>query len=160
MANFIFNIAKGNVASYVRRVKDNDPATAVLRIVLLASANLEAQSVLEDCDSLSAVVAGATNEATNTGYSRKSLSDSDLSSMTYEPDDTANTYPVDIPDVTWTGVQNDGTGGVGAFLVCYDGGGSGPDTAIIPLTHHTFSVTPDGSDITAQIATGGFYAAS
>ena len=34
------------------------------------------------------------------------------------------------------------------------------DTNIIPLTCHDFSVVPDGSDITAQINSAGFYRAS
>jgi len=31
---------------------------------------------------------------------------------------------------------------------------------VVPCTLHDFAVTPDGSDITAQIAAAGFYRAS
>ena len=34
------------------------------------------------------------------------------------------------------------------------------DANIVPLTMHDFVVTPDGSDMTAQINTAGFYRAS
>ena len=37
---------------------------------------------------------------------------------------------------------------------------AGTDANIVPLTMHDFVVTPDGSDITAQIAAAGFYRAS
>jgi hypothetical protein len=33
----------------------------------------------------------------------------------------------------------------------------GADSTFIPLTKHDFVVTPDGSDVTAQIALAGFY---
>lgn len=161
MANFVFNIAKGRVAELATRVKNNDPAPSALVVILLASTGLEAQSTLEDVDSVTALVAGATNEATNTGYARKVLTDSELSAMTYAPDDTGNAFPIDIPDQTWTAVANDGTGAIGALVIAYDANtGSGTDSDILPLTHHTFAVTPDGSDITAQIASGGFYSAA
>lgn len=159
MANFVFNIAKGRVAEYCNRVDSNDPANSALIIVLLASTGLEAQGTLEDADTLTDVVSGSTNEATNTGYARKVLTDTEIGP--FAPDDTGNTFNCDIPDQTWTGVANDGTGGIGALLVCYDPDTTGgTDANIVPLTHHSFAVTPDGSDITAQIAAGGFYSAS
>ena len=36
----------------------------------------------------------------------------------------------------------------------------GTDSSIIPLTCHDFAVTPDGSDIIAQINAAGFFRAS
>jgi hypothetical protein len=158
--SFIFNIAKGRVADFAYRVKANDPANSALLVVLLASTGLEAQSALEDVDTLAAVVAGSTNEATNTGYARKVLTDSDLG--TIAPNDTANTFPVDIPDQTWTTVADDGTGAIGAFVTAYDSDTtSGTDANIIPLTFHDFAVTPDGSsDLVAVIAVGGFFVAN
>ncbi|KKK69593.1 hypothetical protein LCGC14_2932480 [marine sediment metagenome] len=159
MADFVFNIVKGRLAELYNRVDLNDPANSALIVALLASTGLEAQSVLEDKDDLAAVVAGTTNEATNTGYARKTLTDADI--VAFAPDDTNNRVDLDIPDQTWTGVANDGTGAIGAFLVDYDSDTTvGTDADIVPGTHHTFSVTPDGSDITAQIAAAGFYRAS
>ena len=159
MANWIFNIAKGRVAELAGRVDAGDPAGARLVVCLLASTGLEAQSVLQDADTFAAVVAGATNESTNTGYAKKILAASDIGP--FAPDDSTDAYLVDIPDQTWTGVAADGTGAIGALVIGYTSVGAAPsDAQITPLSHHTFAVTPDGSDITAQIATGGFYSAS
>jgi hypothetical protein len=158
-ADLVFNIAKGRVAELYNRVDLSDPTNAVLVIVLLAASGIESDGTLRDKDSLSDLVSGATNEATNTGYARKVLSDSDIAA--FAPDDTNDRVDLDIPDQTWTGVANDGTGAISDFVVCYDSDSTGgADSAIVPLTLHDFSVTPDGSDITAQIAAAGFFRAS
>jgi hypothetical protein len=157
MADFVFNIAKGRVAELYNRVDSNDPANSALVIVVLATSGLEADATLIDLDTLSAVVAGTTNEVTNTNYARKVLTDADLSAMT--PDDTNNRMDLDIPDQTWTSVA--AGDGWSKLLVCYDNDTTGgTDANIIPLTAHDFVVTPDGSDITAQINASGFYRAS
>jgi hypothetical protein len=159
MANQIFNIALGRVAELYNRVDTNDPANSALIIVLLASTGIETDAVLKDKDDLAAVVSGTTNEATNTGYARKVLTDADI--VAFAPDDTNDRVDLDIPDQTWTAVANDGTGAIGDLLVCYDSDTTaGTDANIVPLTMHDFAVTPDGSDVTAQIASAGFYRAS
>lgn len=158
-ANLVFNIALGRVAELYNRVDVSDPTNAVLVILLLAASGIETDAVLRDKDDVAALVSGTTNEATNTGYARKVLSDSDISA--FAPDDTNDRVDLDIPDQTWTGVANDGTGAIGDLVVAYDSDSTGgADSAIVPLTLHDFSVTPDGSDITAQIAAAGFYRAS
>jgi hypothetical protein len=156
MANFVFNIALGQVVAYYRRIDENDPSTATMKILLLASSGIEADDTLNNADTISALVAGTTNESTNTGYARKSLTDADITA--FSPDDTNNRVDLDIPDQTWTGVANDGTGAIGDLVTSYDPNASA-DTSIIPLTLHDFAVTPDGSDITAQVAAAGFYRA-
>jgi len=157
MANIVFNIALGRVAELYNRVDLNDPANAALIIVVLATAGIETDAILKDKDDLAAVVAGTTNEVTNTGYARKVLTDADI--VAFAPDDTNDRVDLDIPDQTWTGVlAGDGWNDI---VVCYDSDTTvGTDTAIVPLTLHDFVVTPDGSDITAQIAATGFYRAS
>jgi len=152
MADFIFNIAKGRVAEYANRVKQNDPSTARLVIVPLEASGLEAQSALEDSVSMAEVLDGATNEQTTMG--RKYLTDAEAIVVT--PDYTNNRLDVDIPDITWSGATGNA---LGALVVGYDPNTSA-DSAIIPLTHHTFAVTPDGSDIVAQIAAAGFFRAT
>ena len=59
-----------------------------------------------------------------------------------------------MPDQVWTAA----TGNViSKVLICYDGNtGAGTDANILPMTHHDFTITPDGSDVTAQIAAAGF----
>lgn len=159
MTDFVFNIAKGRVVEYYNRVKNNDPSASALVIVAIKATGIESDGTLQDYDDLSALLAAANDEATNTGYARKVLTDADLAALP-APDDTNNRYDIDLPDQTWSAVQT--TGGAWAkLLVCYDGDtGAGNDSNIIPLTAHDFSVTPDGSDIIAQIAAAGFFRAS
>lgn len=159
MADIVFNVAKGKVNEYVKRVDADDPTNSVLVVVLLATTGLESDATLLDKDDLAALVAGTTNEATNTGYARKVLTQADVTAPA--PDDTNDWQAADIPDQTWTAVANDGTGAISKLVVCYDSDSTGgADSAIIPLTMHDFAVTPDGSDITAQINATGFYKAA
>ncbi len=158
MADFVFNIAKGKVAEYAARVNANDPTNAALVVVALQASGLESDATLIDKDTLADVVSGTTNEATNTGYARKVLDQA--GGITVTPDDTNDRLDVDIPDQTWTAVQTTG-GAWSKLIVCYDSDTTGgTDANIIPLTSHDFAVTPDGSDITAQIAAAGFFRAS
>lgn len=159
MADSVFNIAKGRVVELYNRVENNDPTNAALVVVALQASGLESHATLIDYDNLSALLAASNNEATNSGYARKVLTDSDLAALP-APDDTNNRYEVDIPDQTWSAVQATG-GAWGALLICYDADTTGgDDTNIIPLTVHDFAVTPDGSDIVAQINALGFFRAA
>lgn len=159
MADQVFNIAKGRVAQYIDRVRANDPTEASLVIVALKATGIEADDTLRGYDDLAALLAAANDEATNTGYARKVLTDTEMSSFAPAVDDTNDWLTGDIPDQTWTGVAAAG-GAWAKLLVCYRPTNASADSAVIPLTHHDFAVTPDGSDITAQIATAGFYKAS
>ena len=157
MADFVFNISKGRVAELYNRVDTNDPANSALIVIVLATSGLEADSVLQDVDTVTALVAGTTNEVTNTNYARKTLTDAEIGALT--PDDTNNRMDVDIPDQTWTAVA--AGDGWSKLVVCYDNDTTGDtDSNLIPLTAHDFVVTPDGSDITAQINSAGFFRAS
>jgi hypothetical protein len=157
VADFVYNIAKGRAAELYNRVDTNDPANSALVIVILATSGLESDAVLRDKDTLADVLSGTTDEATNTGYARKVLTDADI--VAFSPDDTNDRVDLDIPDQTWTAVASGS--GWSKLLVCYDNDTTGgTDANIIPLTAHDFVVTPDGSDITAQIAAAGFYRAS
>ena len=157
MANEVFNIAKGRVAELYNRVDANDPANSAIIIMVLATSGLESDAVLRDKDDFAALVSGTTNEVTNTNYARKALTDSDI--VAFSPDDTNDRVDLDIPDQTWTGVA--AGDGWSKFVTGFDPDTTGgTDSAIVPMTHHDFVVTPDGSDITAQIAAAGFYRAS
>lgn len=157
MADFVFNISKGRVAELANRVNANDPTNSALIVVVLATSGLESDATLIDKDDLAAVVSGTTNEVTNSGYARKTLDQA--GGITVTTDDTNDRVDVDIPDQTWTAVA--AGDGWSKLLVCYDSDTTaGTDSAIVPLTAHDFVVTPDGSDITAQIASGGFFRAS
>lgn len=156
MADFVFNVAKGRVAEFYYRVDNNDPTNAVL-VVVVIDANGDTDATMLDRDDLAALLGGTANEVTNTNYARKILSDSDLAA--FAPDDTNDRVDLDIPDQTWSGVA---AGDAWTdLLVCYDSDSTGgTDANIVPCTLHDFAVTPDGSDITAQIAAAGFFRAS
>jgi hypothetical protein len=159
MADIVLNNVKGRFAELYNRVDSNDPTNAALIVLLLASSGLETDAVLRDKDTVTDLVSGTTNEATNTGYGRKTLTDADI--VAFAPDDTNDRVDLDIPDQTWTAVANDGTGAIGALVVCYDSDTTGgTDANIVPGTKHDFAVTPSGGDIVAQIAAAGFYRAS
>ena len=167
MANFVFNIARGTLHYYYHAVENSlavtatgtpaftSTANAVFTIVLLETTGLEADATLADYDELAALLAGTSNEQTN--QARKTLSDADLAAVP-APDDTNNRYDLDIPDITWTALAGNA---ISKLLVCFDPDSTaGTDSSIIPLTAHDFVVTPDSSDVTAQINTAGFYRSS
>jgi len=157
MADLVFNYAKGRVAEIYNRVDTNDPANSALIILVLATAGIESDATLRDVDTVTALVAGTTNEVTNAGYARKVLTDADI--VAFAPDDTNDRVDLDIPDQTWTGVA--AGDGWNDLVVAYDADTTGgTDADIVPLTLHDFVLTPDGSDITAQIAGAGFFRAS
>jgi hypothetical protein len=144
VANYVFNISKGAVAEKIR-----DGAN--IQVLVLATAGIESDATLIDVDTVTALVAGTTNEVTNGSYARKSIANA---SITLTVDDGNDRVDVDIADQTWAAVAaGDGWNDV---VICEDVGGG--DGTRVPLTQHDFVVTPDGSDITAQVAV--FYRAS
>lgn len=156
MADFVFNIAKGRVAELYRRVDISDPTNAGLTLVAINTS--ETDGTLQDLDTLAAVLANAnTAEVTQTNYARIDLDQDDLD--TFAADDIDNRVDLDIPNQTWTAVSA-GTAWTDV-LICYNPDITADvDANIVPLTCHDFAVTPDGSDITAEIAAAGFYRAS
>jgi hypothetical protein len=159
MANFVFNIAKGRVVELYNNVENNVTPNSALIVVAIQTTGIESDATLIDYDNLSVLLAAANNEATNTGYARKVLTDSDLAALP-APDDANDRYQVDIPDQTWTAVQTSG-GAWSKILICYDSDTTGgTDANIIPLTAHDFAVTPDGSDIVMQVDANGFFRAA
>lgn len=156
MADFVFNIAKGRVAELYNRVDTNDPANSALVIAVFNAGDADA-SIL-DVDTLAAIEAlASTAEVANTNYARKVLTDADL--VAFAPDDTNDRVDLDIPDQVWTAIAA-GTAWTD-LVICYDSDTTaGTDANIVPCTWHDFAVTPNGGDITAQIAATGFYRAS
>lgn len=154
MADYVFNIAKGRVVEYYNRVKNNDPAPSALILIPLSAQGTEAEA--QDYDTVTDVLGGVSDERTSGGWSRKTLTDSDLAAFP-APDDTNNRYGVQVPSVTWTAptAGNDTTG----LLIAYDANtGSGTDADLVPLTSHTFTVTADGNDVV--ISVGDFFRAA
>jgi hypothetical protein len=156
MADLIPNIAKGTVAGYYQRVKSGDPSTSRLTIVVV-NAGTTTDAQFRDFDTLAQCLpgGGGSAEVTNTNYARKTLAAADL--VAFSPDDANDRVDLDIPDQTWTAVVG-GTAWTD-LIICYNPAFSA-DSSIVPMTLHDFEVTPDGSDITAQVNAAGFYRAS
>jgi hypothetical protein len=158
MSDQIFNMAKGRLVEYAIRINANDPTNSVLVLDLLATTGLETDAVLLDKDDFGALVSGATNFATGTGWARKSLDQS--GGITITVDDTNDRTDVDIPDQTWTAVA-DAADDVSRLVTGYDSDSTGgTDANIIPVSKHDFVIQPDGSDVTAQIAAAGIWRSS
>jgi len=153
MANIVFNIAKGRVVELYNRVENNDPANSAIILIPIETSGLEADSVLIDVDTVTALLAGTTNEQTTMG--RKTLTDADLAALP-SPDDTNDRYEVSLPTVTWTAATGNA---ISKIAVCYDSDTTGgTDANIIPLTMFDFVQTPSGADI--QMTTGVFFRAA
>lgn len=156
MANQVLNIGLGRMVQWYLNVDGNDPTNSALIIIVWDTTATDA--TIKDLDDVAAIEADVnTAEVTNTGYARKVLTDADLVAAT--PDDGNDRWDLDIPDQTWNAVAaGDGWTDLG---VNYDNDTTGgTDANIVPGTWHDFVVTPDGSDITAQIDAAGFFRAS
>jgi len=150
MGTLVFNRSKGRGVEFAERVNANDPTNAVFVWSLW---NITASDATErDLDDFAAIEASGTNaeltSGTNANYVRKTLADGALT-ITY--DDTNDRVDVDCADQTWTAL---GAGTAVTTAICgYDSDSTaGTDSAILPITQHDFAITPDGSDVTAQIA--------
>lgn len=153
MADFVFNIAKGQAKQYFKNVDDGSPANSRIIVVPLETTGIEADATLKDHDNLSVLLAGTSNEQTTMG--RKTLAAADI---TITVDDTNERVDIDVADITWAGATGNA---ISALVFCYDPDNTaGTDADLIPLTKHDFVVTPDGSDIVAQIAAAGLFRAS
>lgn len=152
MGDVVFNQMLGRLAYYATLPATND----AIIVVLLKSAGLEADATIRDYDALDALLAAANDEADFTNYVRKTAA-----SVTVTVDDTNNWVDVDMADITWTSAGGGTNNTIGALLTTYDNDTTaGTDANIVPATKHDFSVTTDGSDLTAQVAAAGFYRAA
>lgn len=146
MADGVFNIAKGAAAEMFRDAGTNG-------IILLLKAN-EAEATLRDRDELQAMLAETgTTEADFTNYARKTGL-----TGTITVDDANDRVDIDIPDQTWTSAGNGTNNTLTKAVVAYENAAA--DNTRIPLTHHDFALTTDGSDVTLQVNSAGFYRAS
>lgn len=153
MANIVFNIAKGRVVEYYNRVKSNDPANSALILIPIETTGLEADATLIDVDTVTALLAGTTNEQSTMG--RKTLTDADLAALP-APDDTNDRYDIALPTVTWTAASGNA---ISKMVVAYDPDTTGgTDADLVPLTMFDAVATPDGNDL--QLTTGTFFRAA
>lgn len=146
MSDFVHNLAKGRFAEWAERSRTGDDANGALVIIPWNTTATDA--TLRDLDTVAAIEADAnTAERTANGWNRKTIADG---SITVTIDDTNDRVDVDVADQTWTAVTADAVTDIG---VAWDKDTTaGTDSNILPGTWHDFSLTPDGSDITATIA--------
>ncbi len=163
MGQLVTNVGRGRAVELHNRVDGNDPANSALILVVLAATGLESDDVLRDKTTLADLVSGTTNEVTNTGYSRKVLTDADLAAPTV---DNA------LDKVTLTfGTQTFGGPNVAAgdswrkLFVCYDSDTTaGTDANIIPIVGHDLllngaAIIPSGAPIVITLP-NGYYVSS
>jgi len=111
-----FNIAKGRVNAYFDRVANNDPANSAIVLVLLQAA--ETDAVLQDYADLASLLAAAGNtEANFTNYTRKVLTDADISAPTV--DNANDTQSVTIPSQTWANAGGTTDNTIVKAVLCY-----------------------------------------
>ena len=152
MADVVANISKGEVKKYA---KLDGGANDAFIVLLLKASGLQADATLIDHDDISAMLAATNDEADFTNYTRKTVS-----SITITVDDTNDRTDIDMADLTWTAAGGGTNNTLGKLGTAYDPDTTaGTDTTLVPQTYHDFSVTTDGSDLTAQIATAGFFRA-
>ena len=152
MANFVFNIAKGKAGQLFANVDANSPTGCEIVVIPIEASGVESDATLKDYDTVAAVLGGTTNEQTTMG--RKDVVGA---GVTVTVDDSGDLLKVEIADQTWTAATGNA---ISDLLICYSPGAASADTLIIPLTCHDFSVTPDGSDIVADVGSNGVYQAS
>lgn len=153
MADFVFNVAKGKVHQYCENVDVGSPANARLKVIPLETIGLEADGTLKDYTNLATLLAGSSNEQTTMG--RKTLTAADT---TITIDHTNDRVDSDVSDIVWTAAAGNA---ISKLLVVYcpDGVTPGADSTFVPLMALDFVLSPDGSDVTAQVAAAGIYRA-
>ena len=157
MADGVFNISKGRGWELADRVEQGDPAASRLVVKLLTTTGLEADATLEDYDTFSAIVTAANTEADFTNYgSGKVIT---AAGITLTTDDTGNTNYFTIADQTWTAAGGGTNNTLAKLIVCYDPLGTNVAANLVPISHHDFSATTNGNDLTADFGTNVFEAA-
>ena len=152
----VFNVAKGEDNAYTKRVVNNDPANSALVVVLLKAA--EADGILQDYNTLGDILAGANTEADFTNYSRKILTNTELSLPTV--DHSGNQQFSDAPDLTYVSAGGAVNNALVKMLICYDSDTtSGTDANLVPLVAIDWVVTTDGNDLVAVFGSTGFFGA-
>ena len=155
MGNRVANSALGQPIAYYERVRNNDPGTAQLVIMLLRVA--EADAVLEDHDTFADILAGGNTEADFDNYARIALDDTDLSAPTV--DDVNGIVDADIPDQTWANAGGTTDNTLVKAIVGYDPLGTNVNGNIVFLGHADYTPTTNGQALVLQIAAAGLFRA-
>jgi len=142
MADFVFTVSKGYQSYYATLPAAND----ALIVVPIEASGIEADSTLGTYTNLGSLLASTNNEQTTMG--RKTLA-----GVTVTPNYSTHTTTVDANDVSWTSASGNA---IAALVICYaPDTTTGTDSDLIPVLKLDCSLTPDGSNFTAQFATNG-----
>lgn len=148
MAALIPNIAKGKLAYYAGLPAANDA------LVWILFSGSETDDNLRDADTVAAIEALTTAEATFTGYARVTAS-----SVTVTVDDTNNRVDLDAADPSWSPTSAQA---LTRIVLAYDPDTTGgTDADLIPLFIDDFAITtPTSGTVSYTVASGGFARAS
>ena len=142
MADVVCLFGKGAVMEMVRDSVAN-------LLILLLKGTPEADLVLSDHADVAALLVPAANvEAIFTSYARKTAITGTLTE-----DTTNDRVDLDIPDQTWSPAGNGANDTLAKLVVAYENAAA--DATRVPVSHHDFAVTTDGSDLTALINAAG-----
>lgn len=140
MADLIFNIGKGRIGYYATLPETND----AFKLLPLETSGLQADSTIRDHDTVAAVVAANTEQAT---IGRKTLAN-----VAVTVDDSGDSIQVDCDDITYVAPTGNA---ISSWLVFYvPDTTSEADASSIPLLKLDRAVTPDGNDFTLSAASG------
>lgn len=166
MGDKTFNKAKGKVAYYTEQVGTGGARLGILLLINNGTFTVQGDDPIIDHATVAALL-GANQEATTSNspsgsgvsnYIRKYITAYNITTGAYNDiNNTTNAATADFPDVLWSALGGAFNNAIGALIVYFDPTGSSADSACIPLTKHDFSVTPDGSDISALVS--GFWKA-
>lgn len=146
-SDFVFNQSKGKIAYYASLPAAND----ALLMVLCKATGLVSDATLKDLDDLGTILAGATDEATFTNYTRQTLT-----TVTVTVDDTNDIVNIDCDDVTYTNAGGASNNTMGKALICYDPDTTtGTDSSVVPIAAYSYDGTTDGSTITLIMPANG-----
>jgi hypothetical protein len=146
MAAMIPNIAKGKFAYYAGLPAAND----ALVWVLYQATGLVSDATLLDYATAAAIEAGATNEASFTGYARVTAT-----STVVTVDNTNDRVDVDSADPSWSPTTAQGLGKIGLFYDPDTTGGT--DADLVPLFLDDFVVTtPTSGTVAYTVASAGW----
>jgi hypothetical protein len=146
---FVFNIAKGFAGYYWTLPNPSD----AIQVLLLKTSGLEADETLADYASISALLAGTSDEATFTNYARKTLA-----SLTSTVDNNSpnNWRTLDAADIVFASAGGADNTAVSKLVVFYN-----PDTTAnvdanaIPICAMSCVFTPDTTDQTLVFNAAG-----
>lgn len=148
MANKFFTYFKGRWVQLASLPLGTDN----LEVVLFQATSLAADATMVNYQTLAAITAGGSLEATFTNYSRHILTSSDI---IISVNTGTGVVTLDLNDQAWAGAGGPTNNNLGALIVLYRPTSTSTDAQILPLTKHDFVQTVAGGTLTAAIPSIG-----